>query len=154
MILLDDNTRNLYPIIKYYIYSQAGVASKCILHDEKTRPYINKFSMSYYSSILNQMVVKAQGELFGIKFCEELSKELNMIIGIEFSRAKDKIKYIILKTEIFELELFFEGSDVSYRKDYKPKLTILNVNKKANLKFYQKIESNYKSFPIGYYIDD
>ena len=220
MIVLDDNTRNLYPIIKDYIYSQAGVASQCILHDEKTRPYINKFSMSYYSSILNQMVVKAQGELFEIKFCEELSKELTMIIGIEFSRAKDKVKYNIsasynkslskfyndsksgnikdntiesllfliknaldyfesknskklpstiiiyregtndsyndkiLKTEIFELEQFFEGSDVSYRKDYKPKLTIFNVNKKTNLKFYQKIESNYKSVPIGCCIDD
>ena len=220
MIVLDDNTRNLYPIIKDYIYSQAGVASQCMLHDEKTRPNINKFTMSYYSSILNQMVVKAQGELFEIKFCEELSKELTMIIGIEFSRAKDKVKYNIsasynkslskfyndsksgnikdntiesllfliknaldyfesknskklpstiiiyregtndsyndkiLKTEIFELEQFFEGSDVSYRKDYKPKLTIFNVNKKTNLKFYQKIESNYKSVPIGCCIDD
>ena len=220
MIVLDDNTRNLYPIIKDYIYSQAGVASQCMLHDEKTRPNINKFTMSYYSSILNQMVVKAQGELFEIKFCEKLSKELTMIIGIEFSRAKDKVKYNIsasynkslskfyndsksgnikdntiesllfliknaldyfesknskklpstiiiyregtndsyndkiLKTEIFELEQFFEGSDVSYRKDYKPKLTIFNVNKKTNLKFYQKIESNYKSVPIGCCIDD
>ena len=218
MIVLDDNTRNLYSIIKDYIYSQAGIASQCILHDEKTKPGLNKFTMSYYSSVLNQMVVKAQGELFEIKFCDELIKELTMIMGIELSRIKDNIKYNIsssynkslskyyndskkgnikenpidlllyliknsldyfksknnnklpnniliyreggndidkiLKNEIIEIEQFFKGNDKSYKKDYKPKLTIFNVNKKTNLKFYQKIESNIKSVPIGTCIDD
>ena len=37
IIVLDYDTRILYPTIKDYIYSQAGVASQCILHDEKIK---------------------------------------------------------------------------------------------------------------------
>ena len=219
MIVLDQNTRNLYPTIKDYIYSQAGIASQCMLHDEQARPNINKFSMSYYSAVLNQMVVKAQGELFEIKFCDKLSKGKSMIIGIESSRFKDKIKYHlsasynenlnkfyndgksanikenhidtllfllknaldhfsknnkntlpetviiyregmyndlsndkIVKNEIIEIEKFFKGN---YRENYKPKLTVFNVNKRTNLKFFEKLEKDsYKSVPIGTCIDD
>ena len=219
MIVLDQNTRNLYPTIKDYIYSQAGIASQCMLHDEQARPNINKFSMSYYSAVLNQMVVKAQGELFEIKFCDKLSKGKSMIIGIESSRFKDKIKYHLsasynenlnkfyndgksanikenhidtllfllknaldhfsknnkntlpetviiyregmyndlsndkfVKNEIIETEKFFKGN---YRENYKPKLTVFNVNKRTNLKFFEKLEKDsYKSVPIGTCIDD
>ena len=219
MIVLDQNTRNLYPTIKDYIYSQAGIASQCMLHDEQARPSINKFSMSYYSAVLNQMVVKAQGELFEIKFCDKLSKGKSMIIGIESSRFKDKIKYHLsasynenlnkfyndgksanikenhidtllfllknaldhfsknnkntlpetviiyregmyndlsndkfVKNEIIEIEKFFKGN---YRENYKPKLTVFNVNKRINLKFFEKLEKDsYKSVPIGTCIDD
>ena len=219
MIVLDQNTRNLYPTIKDYIYSQAGIASQCMLHDEQARPNINKFSMSYYSAVLNQMVVKAQGELFEIKFCDKLSKGKSMIIGIESSRFKDKIKYHLsasynenlnkfyndgksanikenhidtllfllknaldhfsknnkntlpetviiyregmyndlsndkfVKNEIIEIEKFFKGN---YRENYKPKLTVFNVNKRTNLKFFEKLEKDsYKSVPIGTCIDD
>ena len=219
MIVLDQNTRNLYPTIKDYIYSQAGISSQCMLHDEQARPNINKFSMSYYSAVLNQMVVKAQGELFEIKFCDKLSKGKSMIIGIESSRFKDKIKYHLsasynenlnkfyndgkssnikenhidtllfllknaldhfsknnkntlpetviiyregmyndlsndkfVKNEIIEIEKFFKGN---YRENYKPKLTVFNVNKRTNLKFFEKLEKDsYKSVPIGTCIDD
>ena len=219
MIVLDQNTRNLYPTIKDYIYSQAGIASQCMLHDEQARPNVNKFSMSYYSAVLNQMVVKAQGELFEIKFCDKLSKGKSMIIGIESSRFKDKIKYHLsasynenlnkfyndgksanikenhidtllfllknaldhfsknnkntlpetviiyregmyndlsndkfVKNEIIEIEKFFKGN---YRENYKPKLTVFNVNKRTNLKFFEKLEKDsYKSVPIGTCIDD
>ena len=219
MIVLDQNTRNLYPTIKDYIYSQAGIASQCMLHDEQARPNVNKFSMSYYSAVLNQMVVKAQGELFEIKFCDKLSKGKSMIIGIESSRFKDKIKYHLsasynenlnkfyndgksanikenhidtllfllknaldhfsknnkntlpetviiyregmyndlsndkfVKNEIIEIEKFFKGN---YRENYKPKLTVFNVNKRINLKFFEKLEKDsYKSVPIGTCIDD
>ena len=219
MIVLDQNTRNLYPTIKDYIYSQAGIASQCMLHDEQARPNVNKFSMSYYSAVLNQMVVKAQGELFEIKFCDKLSKGKSMIIGIESSRFKDKKKYHLsasynenlnkfyndgksanikenhidtllfllknaldhfsknnkntlpetviiyregmyndlsndkfVKNEIIEIEKFFKGN---YRENYKPKLTVFNVNKRTNLKFFEKLEKDsYKSVPIGTCIDD
>ena len=219
IIVLDDKTKNLYPIIKDYIYSQAGIASQCMLHDEQLRPNINKFSMSYYSAVLNQMVVKAQGELFEIKFCDKLVKGKSMIIGIEYSKFKDVIKYHIsasynenlnkfytdgksvnvkentvdtlllllknaldfysqknkntlpntviiyregiyndlsndkfVKNEIIELEKFFGGN---YQENYKPNLTVFNVNKKTNLKFFQKLEKNeYKSVPIGTCIDE
>ena len=220
MIVLDHNTKELYPIIKDYIYSQAGVASQCMLHDEKLRPNINKFSISYYSAVLNQMVVKAQGELYEIKFSNKLPKGKSMIIGIEFSRFKDDIKYSVsssynenlskfyndmksinikekenhveillvllknsleffskknenilpetiiiyregntdllndkyIKKEIIEIEKFFNGN---YKENYNPKLTIFNVNKKPNMKFFQKVDKNsYKSVPLGTCIDE
>ena len=221
MIVLDHNTKNLYSTIKDYIYSQGGIASQCMLHDEKIKVGKNKFSMSYYSNILNQMVVKAEGELFEIKFCEELLNTPSMIIGIEISRIKDKIKYIVsssynprlskfytdskisdnkenhvdalllllsnslnyfksvhdgklpstiiiyrqggnemwveklIKNEIPEIEKFFGGitAEGCYKENYKPKLTIFSVNKKTNLKFFQKIEEDYKIVPIGTCID-
>ena len=221
IIVLDYDTRNLYPTIKDYIYTQGGVASQCILHDEKIKMGKNKFSMSYYSSVLNQMVVKAQGELFEIKFCNELTKSPSMIIGIEINKIKDKIKYIIsasynnrfskfytdsktsenkenqidsllfllanclsyfksvninklpetiiiyrqggnetwneklFKNEIQELEKFFSGvtTEGCYHENYKPKLTIFTVNKKTNLKFFQKTDLDYKNVPIGTCID-
>jgi len=167
------------------------------------------------------MVVKAEGELFEIKFCEELLNSLSMIIGIEISRIKDKIKYIVsssynprlskfytdskisdnkenhvdalllllsnslnyfksvhdgklpstiiiyrqggnemwveklIKNEIPEIEKFFGGitAEGCYKENYKPKLTIFSVNKKTNLKFFQKIEEDYKIVPIGTCID-
>ena len=219
MIVLDNDTKNLYPAIKDYIYSQGGVASQCMLHDEK--PGKQKFSMSYYSNILNQMVVKAQGELFEIKFCDELSNSPSMIVGIEINRIKDNIKYTVscsynkrlnkyytdskivdnkdnpvddlllllgnslnyfksvnegklpstiiiyrqggneswneklIKNEIPEIEKFFGGKTVEgcYKENYKPKLTVFSVNKKTNLKFYQKFEKEYKVVPIGTCID-
>ena len=107
IIVLDHNTRNLYPIIKDYIYSQAGVASQCMLHDEQTRPNINKFTMSYYSAVLNQMVVKAQGELYEIKISDKLPKGKTMIIGIEFSRFKDIIKYHMSSSYNVNLSKFY-----------------------------------------------
>ena len=221
IIVLDHSTRGLYPIIKDYIYSQGGIASQCMLHDENIKFGKSKFTMSYYSAVLNQMVVKAQGELFEIKFCEELSKSPSMIIGIEINKFKDKIKYIVsssyncrfnrfytdskigeskenqvdalltllnnslnyfksvnkeklpntiiiyrqggnepwnerlIKNEIPEIEKFFSGevSEGCYKENYKPKLTIFSVNKRTNLKFFQKLDNEYKNVPIGTCID-
>ena len=221
IIVLDHTTKHLYPTIKDYIYTQGGVASQCMLHDEKIKPGKSKFTMSYYSGILNQMVVKAEGELFEIKFCEELSKSPSMIVGIEINKTKDKIKYIVsssynprfnkfytdskisdnkenqidtllllisnslnyyksvnkdklpetiiiyrqggndiwceklIKNEIPEIEKFFSGktSEGCYKENYKPKFTIFSVNKKTNLKFYQKHDLDYKTVPLGTCID-
>ena len=221
MIILDHNTKDLYRIIKEYIYTQGGIASQCMLHDEKIKIGKSKFSMSYYSTVLNQMVVKAQGELFEIKFCEELLKNPSMIVGIEVNKMKDKIKYTVsssynkrlnrfftdskisennenkinsllsllsnsldyfksvnngnlpstiiiyrqggneiwieklIKQEIPEIEKFFGGKEIDgcYKEKYTPKLTIFSVNKRSNLKFYQKAETEYKVVPIGTCID-
>ena len=222
IIILDHSTKTLYPIIKDYIYSQGGIASQCMLHDENIKLAKSKFGMSYYSAVLNQMVVKAQGELFEIKFCEELTKSPSMIIGIEICKIKDKIKYIVsssynsrfskfytdsklseskenqidtllfllsnslnyfksvnkdklpntiiiyrqggnepwnerlMKNEIPEIEKLFGGKTIEgcYKEKYQPKLTIFIVNKRANLKFFQKIDSKYNNVPIGTCIDE
>jgi hypothetical protein len=66
-----------------------------MLHDEKNRRGKPKQSMSYYGTILNQMVVKTNGELFR-KFTEKLVNMPSMIMGIDSSRAKEGgMKYVL-----------------------------------------------------------
>ena len=107
IIVLDQDTKELYPTIKDYIYSQTGLASQCMLHDEKIRPSTSKFTLSYYSSVLNQMVVKAKGELYQIQFSNKLPKGKTMIIGIELSRFKDIIKYSLSSSYNNNLNKFY-----------------------------------------------
>ena len=132
IIVLDHATRTLYPIIKDYIYSQGGVASQCMLHDEKIKIGRNKFSMSYYSAVLNQMVVKAQGELFEIKFCEELYKNQSMIIGIEINKMKDKIKYILSSSYNKRFSKFYTDSKISENKETQIETLIFLLSNSLN----------------------
>ena len=224
IVVLDKKTKHLYPTIKDFIYSQTGLASQFMLHDENQRGAKKKQSLSYYSGVLNQMVVKANGELFKIKFCEEIDKEPSMIIGIDYSKLKEGNKYVVsatynrrfnkaytdikidLKNEETEnknkalidliigaLDYFkssnleqkpgtiviymkggtekqteriirfilpdilkvFSGdkSDNCYEEGYKPKLTIFSVNKRTDLKFFEKYKNGYKNIPLGSVID-
>ena len=65
-----------------------------MLHDEdlKWGDKKNK-NMSCCSSVLNQMVVKARGEIFRIHFCKSFDSGPAMIIGLDFSKTKDGNKY-------------------------------------------------------------
>jgi hypothetical protein len=58
-----------------------------MLHDEKNRRGKPKQSMSYYGTVLNQIVVKTNRELFR-KFTEKLVNMPSMIMGIDSSRQK------------------------------------------------------------------
>ena len=98
IVVLDKKTKNLYPFIKDFIYTQTGLASQFMLHDESQRGAKKKQSLSYYSGVLNQMVVKANGELFKIKFSEEIDKNPSIIIGIDYSRNKEGTKYVVTST--------------------------------------------------------
>ena len=226
MVVLDKRTRNLYPTIKDFIYTQTGLASQFMVHDENQRGAKKKQSLSYYSGVLNQMVVKANGELFKIKFSEEIDKKPSMIIGIDYSRLKEGTKYVVtstynrrfnkvytdmkmsLKKEENETETknavlielikgaidYFKSSnseripstviiylkggtekqnekiirfilpdilnifsgnkkDNCYQEGYKPKLTIFAVNKRTELKFFEKMAKGYKNIPLGCVID-
>ena len=96
IVVLDKSTKNLYPIIKDYLYSIGGISSQFMLHDENpNRGGKKKQNMSYYSAVLNQMVVKAQGELFRVPFCKGISSSPSMIIGIDSSRCDKGTKYVI-----------------------------------------------------------
>ena len=93
--VLDKLTKNLYPFIKNFLYTQGGITSQFMLHDENPRGGRKKQNLSYYSAVLNQMVVKLKGELFRINFSEVLTKTPSMIIGIDSTRTKEGKKYVL-----------------------------------------------------------
>ena len=214
IVVLDSDTKGLYPAIKNYLYTQGGITSQFMLHDEKNRRGKPKQNMSYYGAVLNQMVVKTNGELFRIKFTEKLVKMPSMIIGIDSTRTKEGMKYVLsasfnksfnkfytdikiddnnhtaikelIKSALdyfknsnnnhkptsviiyrqggnekqteklirLELPYISELFDGGYEADYKPKLTIFSVNKKTDLKFFEKFNNNgYRNIATGTVID-
>ena len=217
IVVLDKFTKNLYPHIKDYLYTQGGITSQFMLHDENPRGGRKKQNLSYYSAVLNQMVVKSHGELFRMDFSEKITKEPSMIIGIDSTKTKDGMKYVLsasfnksfnrfytdikmdkendsalvsliksaldhfknvngnhkptsiiiyrqggnekqterlIRNEVPKIEKLLGGEDEGYEKDYKPKLTIFSVNKKTELKFFEKHNGGgYKNLPSGTVID-
>ena len=220
IVILDRNSKNLYPFIKDYLYSERGITSQFMLHDENpNRGGKKKQNMSYYSGVLNQMVVKARGELFRLHFCKGIDSGPSMIIGLDSSRTKDGNKYVlsasynrkfnrfftdfgnaksspedqtlcnliknaldhfrninnnylpntiiiyrqggndkqvekVMKNELPKIIDFLSGDETKgYKKDYKPKLTVFTVNKKTDMKFFQKIQNGFKNIPMGTVID-
>ena len=212
IIVLDKNTKHLYPIIKNYLYTQGGITSQCMLHDENPKGGRKKQNLSYYSAVLNQMVVKVKGELFRINFTEKISNNPSMIIGIDSTRAKEGRKYVLSasfnrsfnkfytdfkiekpgenalgyliksalehfekvnnnslpKTVIIyrqggnekqteriiknELPKIIKGFE-DYKQNYAPKLSVFGVNKKTDLKFFEKNNGGYRNIPAGTVID-
>ena len=221
IVILDRNTKNLYPLIKDYLYSERGITSQFMLHDENpNRGGKKKQNMSYYSGVLNQMVVKARGELFRLRFCKGIDSGPSMIIGLDSSKTKDGTKYVlsasynrkfnrfytdfanakstpddqtlcnllrnaleyfrhinkeqlpstiimyrqggnekqvekIMRNELPKILDFLSGdeSKCPFKKEYKPKLTVFTVNKKTDLKFFEKFSGGYKNIPMGTVID-
>ena len=213
IVVLDKSTKNLYPFIKNYLYTQAGLTSQFMLHDENPRGGKKKQNLSYYSAVLNQMVVKSKGELFRINFSEKLTKEPSMIIGIDSTRTKDGMKYVLSATfnrnfnkfftdmkvdnenhtaltDLIKSALdYFKGANKNYKPksviiyrqggnekqtekiirlelkkitkffaedyeaNYNPKLTVFGVNKKTDLKFFERHNGGYRNIPTGTVID-
>ena len=213
IVVLDKYTKGLYPFIKDFLYTQSGLTSQFMLHDENPKGGKKKQNLSYYSAVLNQMVVKAKGELFRINFPEKISNHPSMIIGIDSTRTKDGMKYVLsssfnrsynkfytdmkidkedhgaldkllksaidhfrssnkgfkpssviiyrqggnekqteklVKNELQKIEDIFNGG---YEEGYKPKLTIFSVNKKTDLKFFERQNGGYRNIPSGTVID-
>ena len=213
IVVLDKNTKDLYPYIKNFLYTQGGITSQFMLHDENPRGGKKKQNMSYYSAVLNQMVVKSYGELFRIKFTEKITNMPSMIIGIDSTRTKEGMKYVLsasfnksfnkfytdikvdnenhealgeliksaldyfkncnknykptsiiiyrqggnekqteklIRTELPKITEIFSGG---YEAGYNPKLTIFSVNKKTDLKFFERHNDNYRNIPTGTVID-
>ena len=94
IVVLDRNTKNLYPLIKNFLYTQGGLTSQFMLHDENPHGGRKKQNLSYYSAVLNQMVVKTKGELFRINFTEKISRMPSMIIGIDSTMTKEGKKFV------------------------------------------------------------
>ena len=213
IVVLDKSTKNLYPFIKDFLYTQSGLTSQFMLHDENPRGGRKKQSMSYYSAVLNQMVVKSKGELFKINFPDKISNKPSMIIGIDSTKTKQGTKYVLsasfnknfnkfytdikvdkedhkalnelltsaldhfkkinrdykptsviiyrqggnekqteklIRTELPKIIEFFNGG---YEAEYNPHLTIFSVNKRTDLKFFEKSNGGYRNLPSGTVID-
>ena len=95
IVVLDRNTKNLYTIIKNYLYTKGGLTSQFILKDENPKGERKKQNLSYYSAVLNQMVVKAKGELFSINYTTKITNNPSMIIGIDTTKTKEGKKYVL-----------------------------------------------------------
>ena len=95
IVVLDRSTKNLYPIIKNFLYTQGGLTSQFMLHDENPKGGRKKQNLSYYSAVLNQMVVKVKGELFRINFTTKITNNPSMIIGIDTTMTKEGKKYVL-----------------------------------------------------------
>ena len=117
IVVLDKKTKNLYPTFKDFFYSQTGLTSQFMLHDENSRGGRKKQSLSYYSGVLNQMVVKANGELFKIKFCDEIDKEPSMIIGIDYSKLREGTKYIVSATYNRRFNKVYTDMKINFKND-------------------------------------
>ena len=213
IVVLDRSTKNLYPIIKNFLYTQGGLTSQFMLHDENPKGGKKKQNLSYYSAVLNQMVVKVKGELFRINFTTKITNNPSMIIGIDTTMTKEGKKYVlsasfnrhfnkfytdykiernnenalndliksalnyfsnanngnlpksviiyrqggnerqtekIMKFDIPKIIKSFED----YKENYKPKLSIFGVNKKTDLKFFERSnKEGYRNIPTGTVID-
>ena len=213
IVVLDRSTKNLYPTIKNFLYTQGGITSQFMLHDENPKGGRKKQNLSYYSAVLNQMVVKVKGELFRINFTTKFSGNPSMIIGIDTTMTKEGKKYVLsasfnrffnkfytdykiernnenalndlIKSALnyfsdankgflpksviiyrqggnerqtekimkFELPKIIKSFE-EYKENYKPKLSIFGVNKKTDLKFFERAgREGYRNIPTGTVID-
>ena len=141
IVVLDRNTKNLYPLIKDYLYSERGITSQFMLHDENpNRGGKKKQNMSYYSGVLNQMVVKARGELFRLHFCKSIDSGPSMIIGLDSSKSKDGNKYVLSASYNRKFNRFY--TDFANAKLLPEDNTLCNLFKNA-LNYFREINGNH-----------
>ena len=141
IVVLDRNTKNLYPFIKDYLYSERGITSQFMLHDENpNRGGKKKQNMSYYSGVLNQMVVKARGELFRLHFCKGIDSGPSMIIGLDSSKNKDGNKYVLSASYNRKFNKFY--TDFANAKLSPEDNTLCNLFKNA-LNYFRNINNNH-----------
>lgn len=86
IFILDKKRKNLYPYIKNYLYTKKGIVSQFILYSEKK----NSLGKKYYGKIISQMIVKAKGQLFNIKFPDKILNEKYVFIGIDYKIIQNK----------------------------------------------------------------
>ena len=141
IVVLDRNTKNLYPLIKDYLYSERGISSQFMLHDENpNRGGKKKQNMSYYSAVLNQMVVKSEGELFRLNFCKGIDSGPSMIVGLDSTRTKDGYKYVLAASYNRKFNKFY--TDFANSKSSVDDQTLCNLFRNA-LNYFKTINNNH-----------
>ena len=142
IVILDRNTKNLYPIIKDYLYTEKGITSQVMLHDENPhKGGKRKQNMSYYSAVLNQMVVKSKGELFRLHFCKSIDSGPSMIIGIDSSKISNGNKYVISASYNRKFNKFY--TDIGNSTNKEDDNTLINLFKNC-LDNFKKINNGHK----------
>ena len=142
IVVLDRNTKNLYPIIKDYLYTEKGITSQVMLHDENPhKGGKRKQNMSYYSAVLNQMVVKSKGELFRLHFCKSIDSGPSMIIGIDSSKISNGNKYVISASYNRKFNKFY--TDIGNSTNKEDDNTLINLFKNC-LDNFKKINNGHK----------
>ena len=126
IVILDRNTKNLYPLIKDFLYTEKGITSQFMLHDENpNKGGKKKQNMSYYSAVLNQMVVKANGELFRLQFCQGMDSGPSMIIGIDVSKVSGGNKYVVSASYNRKFNKFY--TDIGNGSNTQDDKTLINL---------------------------
>ena len=116
-VVLDRYTKGYYSSIKQFLYNQLGIPSQCVSADKRSQ------NLSYYSNVLNQMVVKARGELYYILLHDNLSRCPAMIVGIDSSKiGKDKTKIVVTSSYSASYSTFFTQQEKTENSEYKNKL--------------------------------
>lgn len=142
IVILDRNTKNLYPIIKDYLYTEKGITSQVMLHDENPhKGGKRKQNMSYYSAVLNQMVVKSKGELFRLHFCKSIDSGPSMIIGIDSSKIQNGNKYVISASYNRKFNKFY--TDIGNSTNKEDDNILINLFKNC-LDNFKKINNGHK----------
>ena len=140
LCVLDDKSKNFYSSIKKYLYEQIGIPSQVIHCKNKTQ------NLSYYSNVLNQMVVKAKGELYNIVIHQNLQKSPTMIIGIDSSRAsKGKTKIIMTASFSISLSAFFTQQIIAENVEN----SLPELFRKA-LDYFKKMHNTYPNYVFIY----
>ena len=107
-VVLDRYSKNYYSSIKHYFYNQLGIPSQCVSSDKRSQ------NLSYYSNVLNQMVVKVRGELYSISIDRHFQSQPNMIIGIDSSKVgKGKTKLIFTSSFNKNFSRFYTEQQIS-----------------------------------------
>ena len=75
MVILDRGTKHFYSNIKRFIYTQVGMPVQVVLKENSTK------NLSYFSNVLNQMVVKMGGILYKIPLHNNLSSKVCIILN-------------------------------------------------------------------------
>ena len=140
LCVLDERSKNFYSSIKKYLYEQIGIPSQVIHCKNKSQ------NLSYYSNVLNQMVVKAKGELYNIVIHQNLQKSPTMIIGIDSSRAsKGKTKIIMTASFSISLSAFFTQQIIADNVEN----SLPELFRKA-LDYFKNMHNNYPNYIFIY----
>jgi aubergine len=79
LIILDRSTKSFYSSIKRFLYSEVGIPVQVVLKENCSK------NLSYFSNVINQMIVKMGGMLYKIPLHPMLSKIVNTYLYYFFS---------------------------------------------------------------------
>jgi hypothetical protein len=137
LIILDKYSVSYYAQIKNYLNTKLGIASQCMRVENKSK------NLSYYSNVVNQMVVKIKGELYNIEISPKFRSVKPMIIGIDVCRCKNKkLRYVMVSSYNQSCSRYIseqrECENVAEEKEF-----TISYLLKLTLTFYNKVNGVY-----------